>query len=146
MTIKLLTLICLLVCPYVICFHTFNHFSIPTTGRPYELAEKQPFNPPSLKPFRQSRFSLNSQLSSSEKSDGLNIPNMLTVLRLIAIPFFIVNFALNKKGTSVCIYVLSCITDFLDGYLARKWNQMTAFGAFLDPVADKVSVRKKRIK
>lgn len=70
----------------------------------------------------------------------MNIPNMLTVGRVIAIPIFILAFALKLKATAFGIYVLSCITDLLDGYLARKWNQTSAFGAFLDPVADKLMV------
>eukprot|EP01041_Mallomonas_annulata_P010176 gene10176-21211_t len=86
--------------------------------------------------------------NDSSKKDSLplpnvslsNIPNILTTLRIVAIPFFILSFALNKKAVSVGIYTISCITDFLDGYIARKWNQTSAFGAFLDPVADKLMV------
>ena len=56
------------------------------------------------------------------------------------IPAFIVTFILGMKSFAVGLYVASCVTDFLDGYLARKWKQTTAFGAFLDPVADKLIV------
>jgi len=74
------------------------------------------------------------------KSFGLSIPNILTLFRVAMIPFFMLSFVTRKKTAGVLLYVLSCITDLLDGYLARKWKQQSAFGAFLDPVADKLMV------
>ena len=68
------------------------------------------------------------------------LPDKLTYARVLMIPAFIVTFILGMKSFAVGLYVASCITDFLDGYLARKWKQTTAFGAFLDPVADKLMV------
>ncbi len=77
-----------------------------------------------------------------------NIPNLLTWLRILLIPVFVAVFYLsdatlaphmkNLIGTSV--FLLAAVTDWLDGYLARKLNQSSAFGAFLDPVADKLMV------
>ena len=72
-----------------------------------------------------------------------NVPNLLTLLRIIAIPVFVVIFYLPWEGAhfwSTFIFCTAAITDWLDGYLARKLNQTSAFGAFLDPVADKLMV------
>jgi CDP-diacylglycerol---glycerol-3-phosphate 3-phosphatidyltransferase len=78
----------------------------------------------------------------------LNTPNLVTLSRIILIPVLIGVYytpdgwltreAQNVIGTSV--FILAGITDWLDGYLARRLNQMSAFGAFLDPVADKLIV------
>ena len=78
----------------------------------------------------------------------LNIPNLLTWFRIVMIPVFITLFYLpdatlslhNKHLFSMLLFVFAAITDWLDGYLARKLNQGSAFGAFLDPVADKLMV------
>ncbi|MCZ8157169.1 MAG: CDP-diacylglycerol--glycerol-3-phosphate 3-phosphatidyltransferase [Leptospira sp.] len=72
-----------------------------------------------------------------------NLPNLLTVLRVLALPFFV--FALFQKDIeyqvfAFVLFALASITDLIDGYLARKWNQQTEFGKFLDPMADKVLV------
>ncbi|KZN47911.1 CDP-diacylglycerol--glycerol-3-phosphate 3-phosphatidyltransferase [Pseudoalteromonas luteoviolacea] len=72
-----------------------------------------------------------------------NIPNTLTTFRLFLIPVFAVVFYLPYTWAffaAAFIFWLASITDILDGYLARKLNQSTPFGAFLDPVADKVMV------
>lgn len=73
----------------------------------------------------------------------LNLPIALTLMRVILIPVFIVVFYLPYTWSSLAaslIFVIASMTDWLDGYLARKWDQTTRFGAFLDPVADKVLV------
>mgnify|MGYP002725482253 CR=1 FL=1 len=73
----------------------------------------------------------------------LNIPTMITLLRIILIPFFIIAFYLPVewgRTAAAAIFVLAAVTDWLDGFLARKLNQTSAFGAFLDPVADKLMV------
>jgi len=73
----------------------------------------------------------------------LNIPNMLTLLRIALIPAFIVVYYLPfqyANETATVIFVLAGVTDWLDGYLARKLGQYSPFGAFLDPVADKLMV------
>ncbi len=82
-----------------------------------------------------------------------NIPNILTVLRIVLIPVFVGIFylphnifALDTQPTHAInliassIFALASFTDWLDGYIARKYNQTSSFGAFLDPVADKLMV------
>ncbi len=71
------------------------------------------------------------------------IPTLLTLLRIALLPVIIVVFYLPyswARPLSCFIFVVAGITDWLDGYLARKWNQESRFGAFLDPVADKLMV------
>ncbi|MBQ7936538.1 MAG: CDP-diacylglycerol--glycerol-3-phosphate 3-phosphatidyltransferase [Clostridia bacterium] len=70
----------------------------------------------------------------------MNIPNFLTILRLFMVPAFIVSYSYNEEGRywAAAIFVLAALTDVLDGYLARKWNQITDFGKLADPVADKM--------
>ncbi len=76
------------------------------------------------------------------------IPNLLTWLRILLIPVFVTAFYLSddtlsphlKNLLSTGVFLLAAVTDWLDGYLARKLNQSSAFGAFLDPVADKLMV------
>jgi len=78
----------------------------------------------------------------------LNVPNLVTLSRIILIPLLIGIFYLpdsamsgqTKNITATAIFIFAGITDWLDGYLARRLNQMSAFGAFLDPVADKLIV------
>jgi cardiolipin synthase (CMP-forming) len=79
----------------------------------------------------------------------LNIPNLLTWLRIAAIPLFVAVLYfpewdwLTQREANIAataIFIAAAITDWFDGYLARKLNQMSAFGAFLDPVADKLMV------
>jgi cardiolipin synthase (CMP-forming) len=77
-----------------------------------------------------------------------NLPNLLTWLRILLIPLFVGIFYFEKSWVSVpnqnlvatVIFVVAAVTDWLDGWLARKLNQTSAFGAFLDPVADKLMV------
>ena len=78
----------------------------------------------------------------------LNLPNIVTVLRILLIPLIVGVFYLpdhwlaygGKNVAATAIFIVAAVTDWLDGYLARKLNQMSAFGAFLDPVADKLVV------
>lgn len=73
----------------------------------------------------------------------MTIPTLLTLLRLFLIPAFVLFFYLPwhpAKIIAVVIFILGAITDFLDGYLARSLKQATRFGAFLDPVVDKLIV------
>ncbi len=72
-----------------------------------------------------------------------NLPNLLTLLRILCIPLLVVVYFLPwewRHPASAAIFGIAAITDWFDGYLARKLNQMTPFGAFLDPVADKLIV------
>ncbi|MDQ1363683.1 MAG: CDP-diacylglycerol---glycerol-3-phosphate 3-phosphatidyltransferase [Pseudomonadota bacterium] len=73
----------------------------------------------------------------------LNIPNILTLLRIAMIPVIVLVFYLPydwARPACAWIYGAAAITDWFDGYLARRWNQQSALGAFLDPVADKLFV------
>ena len=70
----------------------------------------------------------------------LNIPIFLTILRIVAIPMIVLFFYLDMPLTASTIFGLAGLTDLIDGYLARKFNQECRFGAFLDPVADKLLV------
>jgi CDP-diacylglycerol---glycerol-3-phosphate 3-phosphatidyltransferase len=73
----------------------------------------------------------------------LNIPNYLTLFRIALIPVFVLMFYLPFSWShfaTALIFGLAAITDWLDGYLARRLGQMSRFGAFLDPVADKLMV------
>jgi cardiolipin synthase len=77
-----------------------------------------------------------------------NIPILLTWLRIVLIPLVVGVFYLpqtmlstmEQNTSAMLIFVLAALTDWFDGYLARKWNQTSSFGAFLDPVADKLMV------
>jgi CDP-diacylglycerol--glycerol-3-phosphate 3-phosphatidyltransferase/cardiolipin synthase len=77
-----------------------------------------------------------------------NIPTALTWLRIVMIPMFVAVYYLPdewlspaaKNWTAMTIFSIAALTDLLDGYLARLWGEVSAFGAFLDPVADKLMV------
>ena len=78
----------------------------------------------------------------------LNVPNLLTWLRILTIPLVIGVFYVpgvwlsswHQNLIATSLFIAAAITDWLDGYLARRLNQMSAFGAFLDPVADKLMI------
>jgi cardiolipin synthase len=70
----------------------------------------------------------------------LNLPNFITLIRILTIPFFLVYLAYHRYGEAFIVFVLGGITDFLDGLTARLMNQQTAIGAYLDPAADKLLV------
>lgn len=73
----------------------------------------------------------------------MNLPNKLTLLRICMIPFFVIFAKLPGYGmqiVAVIIYVLACLTDMLDGRIARSQNLITNFGKFMDPIADKLLV------
>lgn len=73
----------------------------------------------------------------------LNVPIYLTLFRVFLIPFFVLAFYLPSSWSAfftALIFLVAAITDWFDGYLARKLGQTTRFGAFLDPVADKIMV------
>ena len=78
----------------------------------------------------------------------INLPILLTWLRIVLIPLVVGVFFLpdawmsgaEKNATATVVFVVAALTDWLDGWLARRWNQTSSFGAFLDPVADKLMV------
>lgn len=80
----------------------------------------------------------------------MNLPNKLTILRMIMIPVFLVVLYIPGLGmagniAAAAIFILASITDFLDGKIARKYNLVTNFGKFMDPLADKFLVNSSLI-
>ena len=71
-----------------------------------------------------------------------NIPNILTLLRILIIPVILVFEIDNEfyRWLALLLYIIACISDFLDGYFARKFEIESSFGRFLDPIADKILV------
>ena len=72
-----------------------------------------------------------------------NLPNLLTLSRIAAIPVIVALLYFHDPVTrwiALALFVLAGVTDYLDGYLARHWGQVSAFGRFLDPIADKLLV------
>ena len=70
----------------------------------------------------------------------LNLPNFITLIRIVAIPFFLVLLSSGLYLEALIVFIVSGLTDFLDGALARMTNQQTPLGSYLDPVADKLLV------
>ena len=75
----------------------------------------------------------------------MNLPNRLTIIRAVLIPFYLVFLMVDFgfKGSNLiaaAIFIIASFTDFLDGKIARKYNQVTNFGKFMDPLADKLLV------
>ena len=76
----------------------------------------------------------------------MNLPNKLTVLRVILIPFFVLALLVFEGEVRLCrylaaaIFIVASLTDMLDGKIARKYNLVTNFGKFMDPLADKLLV------
>ena len=86
-------------------------------------------------------------LKKAEKK--INIPNLLTMIRMWAIPLIVLTFFFKESSAQhgdlwawigVLLFAIAGITDYLDGYLARHWNQLSRFGRVLDPIADKLLV------
>jgi cardiolipin synthase len=73
----------------------------------------------------------------------LNLPNLLTLSRIAAIPLVVACFWLDRgwaQWLSAALFAIACITDWFDGYFARRYHQISRFGRFLDPIADKLLV------
>ena len=73
----------------------------------------------------------------------MNLPNKLTVLRVVLVPFFVAALLISKnsepvKWVALALFIIASLTDLLDGKIARKYNLVTTFGKFMDPLADKV--------
>ncbi len=68
-----------------------------------------------------------------------NIPNILTIIRFILVPFIFISVITNHYLVAILIFTLSAITDILDGYIARKYNYITDIGKLIDPLADKLT-------
>ncbi len=79
----------------------------------------------------------------ADKSKLLNLPNILTLSRIAAVPVVVILLAFESKENcfwAAAVFSAASITDWLDGYLARKWGIVTVLGKFLDPLADKLIV------
>src|SRR3989338_2733707 len=72
-----------------------------------------------------------------ELSNGMNLPNTLTIFRILLVPVFIIFIIQNNLNMALAIFILAGITDGLDGFIARILDQKTVIGAYLDPIADK---------
>lgn len=74
----------------------------------------------------------------------MNLPNKITIARVFMIPFFLIFLLVDKisygKYIAAVIFIVACLTDAIDGHLARKYNLITNFGKFMDPLADKLLV------
>ena len=73
----------------------------------------------------------------------MNLPNKLTVLRMVLVPFFVATLLMSGtnealKWPAVILFIVASLTDLADGYIARKYNLVTNFGKFMDPLADKI--------
>ena len=90
-----------------------------------------------------SENALNSRPRKTRFSEIWNLPNVLTYGRIIAVPLvtgLLMYGGFTARWVALAIYVVAAITDFFDGYLARKWQQQSSLGVMLDPIADKVLV------
>jgi len=74
---------------------------------------------------------------------SMNLPNKLTIARIVMIPLFVIALLINNNPARIIACIIFCIasfTDFLDGYIARKYNLVSNFGKLMDPLADKLLV------
>lgn len=76
--------------------------------------------------------------NTGEEVKTMNLPNALTIFRILLVPVFASLYMDGHTIASLVVYLLAGVTDMLDGYLARKWNQITDFGKLCDPLADKL--------
>jgi cardiolipin synthase len=80
------------------------------------------------------------QSSSNSRPEWLNLPNALSFLRILLVPVFLWLIVSNHTFIAIGVLAFSSATDFLDGYLARRWNQQTRLGQLLDPAADRLYI------
>lgn len=84
------------------------------------------------------------KMSNECQAKFMNLPNKLTIIRIILVPFFVALFLIESIPynalLATIVFALASLTDMLDGYIARKYNLITDFGKFLDPIADKILV------
>ena len=72
--------------------------------------------------------------------NNMNLPNLLTLIRLFLVPVYIAVFAMGEQYAALAVFLVASFTDLLDGRIARKYNLITDFGKLMDPLADKVMV------
>lgn len=108
---------------------------LPTAGRNDYSDSDDPMSVPILEPMpaaaQRDKYS----------TEIWNLPNALTLFRIFLVPFLVVVLLTKFTGreyAGLAIFLVAAVTDFFDGYIARKRNQMTRLGALLDPVADKL--------
>jgi len=80
------------------------------------------------------------QMNLSIRQQFFTVPNLLSVLRLALVPVFLLLLINEKFVLAICTLALASLTDYLDGYFARKWNQITRLGQLLDPAADRLYI------
>jgi cardiolipin synthase len=68
----------------------------------------------------------------------MTLPNQLTLLRILLIPVFVLLLVYDLRISALIVFLFTCLSDSLDGYIARTWRQQTTLGTFLDPIADKL--------
>lgn len=73
-------------------------------------------------------------------SEALNVPNLLTMLRMALLPAIVWRFRQGDTAGALALYLIAMLTDAVDGFIARRFNQITALGKLLDPIADKLSL------
>lgn len=98
-----------------------------------------------MKKTKKGKKTLNKKVpvALNQTKRGINVPNLLTMIRIWAIPLIVLTFFFKGAGWAwfgVLLFAIAGITDYLDGYLARHWNQLSRFGRVLDPIADKLLV------
>src|SRR5918999_1537154 len=69
---------------------------------------------------------------------SMTLANQLTVFRILLIPIFVLLLVYDVRIAALVVFLLTCVSDLLDGYIARTWQQQTTLGVFLDPIADKL--------
>jgi cardiolipin synthase len=78
--------------------------------------------------------------SNQSRPEWLNLPNALSFLRILLVPVFVFLMVADHQIWAIAVLAFSSVTDYLDGYLARKWNQQTRLGQLLDPAADRLYI------
>lgn len=79
-------------------------------------------------------------MTDESKKSIWNVPNALTMLRMVMIAIYLWLFFSNRLYPALAVFVLACLTDVLDGYIARKYHLVTSFGKLMDPLADKLMI------
>ncbi|CAL0300452.1 unnamed protein product [Lupinus luteus] len=107
--------------------------------KPLSFSSSSPSSSSSDKPSSMARANVNENENENEPSNFLTLPTILTLSRVAAVPLLITAFYVDGS-VATTIFIAAAITDWLDGYIARKMKLKSTFGAFLDPVADKLMV------
>jgi cardiolipin synthase (CMP-forming) len=79
-------------------------------------------------------------VESDRRPRLLTVPNVLSLLRLASVPVFVILFATSREEAAVILYAVGAISDFLDGFIARRTHSVTELGKLLDPLADRIFI------